>query len=53
MKDGHTAGLNIPPLIRKNAHALIARENPNASEMNSSMEVLGLCEIVPAACLPS
>jgi hypothetical protein len=44
-----TAGLNIPPLTRKNAHALIAKENPNASDMNKRIDVFGVCVRVPAA----
>jgi len=39
-----TAGLKRPPLIRKKAHALTAREKPNAREMYIKFDELGYCE---------
>lgn len=41
-----TAGLKRPPVIRKNTHALTARENPNARATKSRFEVFGAEEIV-------
>jgi hypothetical protein len=44
-----TAGLNIPPLIRKNTQALTARENPNAKAIYSRVETSGAAGSEPAA----
>jgi hypothetical protein len=36
-----TAGLNSPPLMRKNIHTLTSREKPNASAMYNRIEMFG------------
>jgi hypothetical protein len=40
--------LNRPPDILKNAHAFTASENPNASDMKSKLEELGVCVKEPS-----
>ena len=46
-----TAGLNRPPLIRKNTHAQTARENPNDNEIysNAPIDGVGASEPVDAS----
>lgn len=44
-----TTGLNNPPEILKNAHALTAREKPKAREINSKLEESGVCVSEPSA----
>ena len=48
-----TAGLNRPPLIRKNTHAQTARLNPNDNEMyiNAPIDGMGVSEPVEASAL--
>ena len=41
-----TAGLNKPPLMRKNTHALAAREKPKLSDMYKSWEGFFCCTVV-------
>lgn len=42
-----TAGLNRPPLIRKNTHAQTARLNPNDKEMYSNAPIDGVAVSAP------